>query len=76
MIDHDLDIDDDDLVLSVTSPKKLPRATYPVWLIKKLKEYDKILEAKLPNEFRGAITNYNHRSSSDYLIDEDKYGFF
>jgi hypothetical protein len=52
------------------------REAYPVWLTKLLKDYDKVLEAKLPNEFRGAITGYNHRSSSDYLIDENKYGFF
>lgn len=56
--------------------KHSQRETYPVWLTNKLKEYDKVLEAKLPNEFRGAITGYNHRSVSDYLIDENKYGFF
>lgn len=76
-MDEELLADEESGGKKIKKPKTTAkRETYPVWLTNMLKEYDKVLEMKLPNEFRGAITGYNHRSTSDYLIDDNKYGFF
>ncbi len=58
-------------------PKKsnCGRVSYPIGLTKMLKEYDKELLHKLPNELRGALKN-NYSGACDYHLNEFIHGFF
>ena len=58
--------------------KRKGRLTYPAVVRSQMKNYEKEMILKLPNELRGALKGYNHRSESDsdHHIDENNYGYF
>lgn len=51
------------------------KVSYPLWLTKRLKEYDKELIHKLPNDLRWALKN-NYTGTTDYCHKEYIHGFF
>jgi len=69
------DIDGHLIVPKKKTPKrKLP---YKTIINRKMKQYVIELEQKLPNEFKGCISNYNHLNAGGYgNIDENEYNFF
>jgi hypothetical protein len=53
--------------------KKGRSTTYFNWQVKQLNNK---LELKLPNEFKGSLENYNHRSCGGLgQIDENEYSY-
>ncbi len=54
-------------------PNRRSRRAYINW---SLKQYETQLVNKLPNEFKKSLDGYNPRNSSDFLIDENQYGYF
>ena len=70
MLEEDI-IDDEPVVIK---KKKVSHSTLLNMQTRKLNED---LEMKLPNEFKGCISNYNHRSISDYGwgSDENSYNY-
>lgn len=73
--DNELLIDNEELTELVLNKSKCKKMTYPIWLTKKLKEYDQVLENKLPNEFR-YLLKYDYNGDSDYYVKDLKHGFF
>ncbi len=66
---------DGDMLLIKTKPKKKKRCytTYFNWQVK---QFHAELELKLPNEFKGSIDNFNHRSIGGVgQIDENEYSY-
>ncbi len=61
-------------------PKKKPikkKIAYKTIINRKMKAYIIELEQKLPNEFKGSISNYNHLNAGGYgNIDENEYNFY
>ena len=73
--DNELLIDKEELIEVDLNKCKFNKVTYPIWLTKKLKEYDQVLENKLPNEFR-YLLKYDYNGDSDYYVKDLKHGFF
>ena len=73
--DNELLIDKEELIEVGLNECKFNKVTYPIWLTKKLKEYDKVLENKLPNEFR-YLLKYDYNGDGDYYVKDLKHGFF
>jgi hypothetical protein len=56
---------------------KKPKRNYKTFYNYQVKQFEKELERKLPNEFKGSISNYNHRSVGGIChIDDNVYNCF
>jgi len=71
-VDVELDIDGGVIRKKPKSKKKkVSYTTYFNWQVRQLNSE---LEHKLPNEFRGSLDNYNHRSCGGVgQIDDNEY---
>jgi hypothetical protein len=72
--DSELLIDEEELTELALNKSKSKKITYPIWLTKKLKELDKELEHKLPNELRWQL-RYSYNGGSDFPTYLE-HGFF
>jgi len=52
-------------------------AHYRTIMNHRIRKFEENLEEKLPNEFKGAIYNYNHLNNGEYgNIDGNEYNFY
>jgi hypothetical protein len=71
-VGQEVDIDDC-LVVKKKKPKK-KKVSYTTYFNWQVRQLDAELEHKLPNEFRGSIDNFNHRSCGGMgQIDDNQY---
>lgn len=51
---------------------------FTIFKNKQMVDFENHLKNKLPNEFRGSLNNYNHRSYGDdrFYIDDNFYNIF
>ena len=58
-------------------PVKKKKIEFYTLLNLQTKKLNEELEMKLPNEFKGCISNYNHKSAngSDWHFDENNYNY-